>query len=387
MAWSFLLRTDLHVGAGVRQRLAELVAPIGDRVMLVTGARFLQASGLEAELRGRLEEAGITVAATGRIDGEPDVAAIDALADTVRAAEPQALVAIGGGAVLDAAKAAGGLATNPGSVRHYLEGIPEGGRPLTAAPLPLVALPTTAGTGSEVTKNAVVQVAERQVKRSLRDDRLLPRLALVDPDFLAHLSPYQAGCAGLDACAHLLESCLSTGANPMTDALAWPGLERAWSAVGRLAETGALDADGRAELALAATWGGVCLANARLGAAHGLVAAVCGRLPRIGHGHGVARLSGPALAVNARAVCNRGGVEATEKLERLSGLLTGGPADAEMARRRLEEVCDQLGIVPLRDCGLEPAHYEAIAAAPSGSIRSNPVELEQAELHEILAGA
>jgi alcohol dehydrogenase class IV len=204
------------------------------------------------------------------VSGEPDVATVDDAVRQCREAGADVVVAVGGGSALDAAKAVAGMAPQDGSVRDYLEQV--GDRKLTKPPLPFVAVPTTAGSGSEATKNAVIRVPDLKVKRSLRHDQLIPRVAIVDPDLSAAAPRPVAASAGLDAFTHLLEGYVSTGATPMTDALALPGIRKAAAGLRRLAE-GKPTSESQESMALASLWGGMVLANAGLGAVHGLVRA------------------------------------------------------------------------------------------------------------------
>jgi alcohol dehydrogenase class IV len=250
---SFAFRTAgaFAFGRGARERVADAAARFGTRVLLVTGARSLAASGELDRARERLASARLEVVVWS-VSGEPDVDAVDRGAAAARACGSQVVVAIGGGSVLDAAKAVAAVATNGGSAIEYLEDLPgAGGRTIDTSPLPLVALPTTAGTGSEVTRNAVLRVPAAALKRSMRDDRMLPCVAIVDPHFVATAPSDVSVPAALDALTHLIESYVSLGAQPTTDLVAFEGARRAASALRTLA-------DGQET---AATWDELSLAS------------------------------------------------------------------------------------------------------------------------------
>ena len=289
------------------------------------------------------------------------------------------MLAIGGGSALDVAKGAAALATNEGSARRYLEGLPEAPAPLVEPPLPVVCVPTTAGTGSEVTKNAVLQVTDLQVKRSMRSDLLFPRSAFVDAS-LSERAPLgvRAG-TGFDALTHLVESFCSRNASPVTDALARDGIPRAIGALRALA-SGTADEGHADDLALASTLGGICLANAGLGAAHGLIAPLGGLYPSIPHGAGLACLLPSTLGVNARAAAGDARVQA--RLGATAQLLGGPEADLEQVVRELRELRAALALPRLADYAT--IDVARVVESPSGSLKTNPVALGAAELREIL---
>jgi alcohol dehydrogenase class IV len=248
---------------------------------------------------------------------------------------------------------------------------------VTAAPLPVLCVPTTAGTGSEVTKNAVLQVADLQVKRSMRSELLFPQSAFIDPMLSGQAPvPVRAGTA-FDALTHLIEAFCSSKASPVTCALAKDGIVRAVRALHDLADGRANESDAR-DLAIASVLGGICLANAGLGAAHGLIAPLGGLYPSIPHGAGLACLLPATLAINSRAA--QGSAAASARLSELWPLL--GVSRAEDATRMLSGLRVALGLPAL-------ASYAAIDVArvvknPSGSLKTNPVPLGEGELRALL---
>lgn len=390
----FSLRTagQIHFGRGESRRAPERAVELGRRVFLITGGRSLERAGHLAPLTAALAERA-EAWEHARVGSEPDVALVDALAARCREAGCSVVLAIGGGSVLDAGKAVAALATSPGSVVEYLEDAGRGApRPLARAPLPVVAVPTTCGSGSETTRNSVVRIPELRVKRSLRSDLLLPRVAIVDPDLAGSAPLPVIAAAGLDALTHLLEGYVSRGAQPTTDALALRGLGLAARALGRLADASAGEAsDGAAleHMALASLWGGIVLANAGLGAVHGLVAPLGGEC-EIAHGDGCACLLPDTLRVNVAALRSRApGHPALARYDELAALVcTGGPPSPERAAEELDALRRRLGVRSLRAQGVVPEQIDRIVAqSRGGSMKWNPIDLTDQELEMILRGA
>jgi alcohol dehydrogenase class IV len=380
----FAFRTagSIVFGRGARNGVGEAAARFGLRVLLITGARSLAASGELDCARERLAFAGLAVE-TWPVAGEPDVDAIDRGAMIAKECGAQAVVAMGGGSVIDAAKAVAAVTTNGGSAIDYLEDLPGGGgRAIREAPLPLVAVPTTAGTGSEVTRNAVLRVPQAALKRSMRDDRMLPCVAIVDPDLVATAPSHVAVAAGLDALTHLIEAYVSLAAQPTTDLLALDGARRATAALRGLARgqgAGAWD-----ELALASLWGGMALANAGLGAVHGLAAPLGGRCA-VPHGAACAALLSPTIRANVAAllVRDRDG-PALARYRALAAALTGSDNPMRLAED-MGALRRSLGAKALGAFGARATDVSAIVAgARGGSMKNNPVVLTDAELEEIL---
>jgi alcohol dehydrogenase class IV len=391
MQFQFRTAAQILFGRGEHKRAARLTAGYGRRVLLVTGSSSLLRSGILSSLRESLAEQTEHVEAV-TVGGEPDVALADALARQCRQAGCDVVLAVGGGSVLDVGKAVAALAPNDGSSIEYLEDVGRGStRALQQTPLPVLAVPTTAGSGSEVTRNSVLKVPELRVKRSLRSDQLLPKVAIVDPELVATAPQRVAAAAGMDALTHLIEGYLSKGAQPMTDLLALRGISLLWQSLHSLAGL----YEGRAEavapevhdhLALASMWGGIVLANAGLGAVHGLVAPL-GGLCDVAHGDGCACLLPATFRVNAVALQKRAPHSpAMARLGELVRLLTAGGDDLEAAVERLTALRQALGIRGLAAQGVESSQFaQVISQSRGGSMRSNPVELSDEELLCILA--
>ena len=384
---SLRLCPEVHFGAGEGPRAAaRLLTPLARHVFLVTGARSLEASGRLGAFEQELSRARLR-ATRWTVGGEPTVALVDEGARLCREAGCDAVLGVGGGSALDAAKAVAALATNGGSALDYLEAVGRG-REIERPPLAFVAVPTTAGSGSEATKNSPLLVPELQAKRSLRSDLMVPRAAIVDPELSGAAPPPVAAAAALDALTHLLESFTSTGAQPTTDALALEGIKRVAPALAALAR-GRATASSQADLAVASFWGGVCLANAGLGAVHGLVAPLGGKCG-VAHGVGCARLLAPVVAANLEAL--RGRAPSSPTLARYAiaaAALTGSPAArAEDLPRALVDLVGSLPVPSLAALGVTRDAFPAIVAGSrAGSMKWNPVELTDDELGRALDAA
>jgi len=371
-------------GAGAQRQVAAAVAATGARhALLVTGASGARAAGLAADLTG----AGLQVVPFA-IAGEPTVEVARAGVAAARAAGAGAVVALGGGSALDAGKAIAALAANDGDPLDYLE-VVGAGRALERPPLPFFAVPTTAGTGSEVTRNAVLAVPGARVKVSLRSPLMLPRLAAVDPELLAGLPPAVVASSGLDALSQVIEPFLSSRANPLTDALARDGIGRSARAL-RRAYAGELAGDPalREDLALASLTGGLCLANAGLGAVHGF-AAPAGGMFGAPHGAVCAALLPHVLDVNLRALRARAPEHpALPRFRELAALLTGqAPADVtpEDGVAFIASLTRDLKVPGLGSHGMRATDVPALVgkAKQASSMKGNPLPLTDQELTEI----
>lgn len=301
------------------------------------------------------------------------------------------VLAVGGGAVLDCGKAAAAMLSNGGPLIDYLEGVGSG-RQVTVAPVSLIAVPTTAGTGSEVTKNAVISGPD--YKKSLRSPLMIPRVALVDPELTLSMPPEVTASCGMDALTQLIEAYLSRGASPLTDGLALQGIAAAGrsGALLRAVQQGD-DAGAREQMALASLLGGITLANAGLGAVHGF-ASPLGALFPIPHGVACAALLPQVVRANLEA--SRG----TEHEQRVFGrvcdlaaaLLPDPPAQhgerAEAVVEKLTEIQKEVGIPGLGRLGVTPEDFPRIIAGARGSsMRYNPLHLTDEQLEAILGEA
>jgi alcohol dehydrogenase class IV len=389
--YEFATAARIVAGPGSSADLLSLIEPIGRAALLVHSAGALGRGGTVADLIGRLQR-GSLARATFSVRGEPDVATVEAAALLARESGCDMVVGIGGGSVLDTAKAAAALAANPGGALDYLEVVGAGGA-LPAAPLPVVALPTTAGTGSEVTRNAVVAVPERRAKASIRHAGMLPRLALVDSTLTYDNPPALTASCGMDALTQLLEAYVSRRATPLTDGMCLQGLALAAWALPRAYERPD-DAEAREAMSAASLMSGLALANAGLGAVHGIAAPLGGGF-EAPHGAVCAALLPHVTATNIRALRERDpGGPALGRYARLGELLRGRRDDTEAASidgliAWLRQIAGQLAIPGLGRYGVSPADAPALAAqaVQASSTRGNPVALEAAELEAAILAA
>lgn len=377
---------EIRFGAGRLAELPDLVAGYGERVLLVTGASSLTQGGYWEPLVAGLAARGICWRQV-TIAGEPSPAMVDRAVAGYRAWRPAVVVGIGGGSVLDGAKAIAGLLPGGASVLDHLEVVGRG-IPYHGPSLPLVAVPTTAGTGSEATKNAVLsEHGQHGYKRSFRHDLLMARVAIIDPELLHSLPHSLMAAQGMDAFTQLLESYLSTAANPFTDALNLSGLEAFQRGFFAALEG---DGEGCAWLAYAALLSGIGLAHTGLGVVHGL-ASPLGALFPIPHGVVCGTLVAAATALNIRALEARLPKDrALLRYAEVGRLLTGCTGDDVHARAALVERLtawqQQLAIPRLGEYGMTHAEIPAVVAQSRGSsMRTNPLPLHDAELAALLA--
>jgi len=383
-------------GPGTVEEVPAAVARHGRSALVLTGRSFAESPrwpALEKGLRG----AGIRAIHALVPPGEPLPATVDGLISAFRDAGVDVVAGIGGGSVLDTAKATAGLLRATTSVADHLEGTP-GQRAYLGPALPWIAVPTTAGTGSEATRNAVFSApGPPPAKRSFRDERLVAAEAMVDPDLLVGLPPAAVAANGADALTQLVESFLSTRASPVTDALALDGLRAAAPALPRwraAVRDGGDDPQARTAMAYAALLSGICLAHAGLGVVHGLVAPL-GAQSRVPHGTACGALLAAGVAVNIRALeAGRGDPAALDRYatlgRELAPDLEAERSDAE-ARAAfvawLVALVAALEIPPLAAWGVSDAVVASVAseARTSSSMRTNPVDLTEVELVEVLA--
>ena len=322
------------------------------------------------------------------VPGEPTVEMVRQGVEQARAAECDVVIACGGGSVIDVGKAIAALLTNGGDPLDYLEVIGQG-RPLTAAPLPFIAIPTTAGTGSEVTRNAVLASPEHRIKASLRSPHMLPRLAVVDPELALDLPPAITASTGLDALTQLIEPYVSVRANLLTDLYCVEGITKVAEALPRAWRNGR-DLDARSGMAFASLLGGLALANAGLGAVHGFAAPVGGMFDAP-HGALCAALLPHAMRVNIQALRARApGGDGLNRYAAVARLLTGKPyATPEEGVEWVADLYSELEVAPLRAYGVGPVDVPAVVdlAARASSMKGNPIVLTQEELEELLTSA
>ncbi|HWB00290.1 MAG TPA: iron-containing alcohol dehydrogenase [Pirellulales bacterium] len=385
--YEFIAPRQIVFGWGRRSRLAELAARLGPRVFVVLGSRTLAAGPLWRDLQTLVQSAGAKAHVLTTITREPHVEDVDACIDSLRAAQVTRndwLLAIGGGSAIDLAKAAGALVMQPQPARtvDFLEGVGTG-RTIVEPPLALVAMPTTGGTGSEATKNAVISSASPAFKKSLRSDAMVPSIVIVDPELSTSVSRATTIATGMDAITQLIESYLTRKARPLPRALAVEGLRVAIAALPEAAEHPEARA-AREAMAHAALLSGMALANSGLGMAHGVAAALgihCG----VAHGLACAVMLPVAMRVN-RQTC--GPEMAT--LARELRLVSDRVDDAEAADTLVERIAGlgrQLGVPQrLGELGVTAEQIPALVAGSRGnSMSGNPRELADEQLQALLA--
>jgi len=375
MHFSIARLPRIEFGAGTICKLPAIAAGYGRRLLLVTGRRSFVESPAGAWLLGELRAQGFAWEHL-TVDGEPTPQFVDGAVADLRAREIDAVLGIGGGSALDAAKAIAGLLKPGNPVADHLEGVgPE--LPYRGPATPFIAVPTTAGTGSEATKNAVLALPG-QYKKSFRDDALVAQWAIVDPDLLATCPPELIAADGMDAFTQLLEAFVSTRANPLTDALARSGLQAASAAL--LPLHTCQSAEARTQMAYASLVSGICLAQTGLGSVHGLAAPLGAFFP-IPHGVACGTLLAAATHVNIEALRARDPQGAAlAKYDEVRRLLGAADLPAMLAGW-----IERLGLPRLSHWRVAATDFPRIVANARGSsMKTNPVELTDAEIGRIL---
>jgi len=383
MRFEFATATRILWGQGAAHEVAPAARQLGQRALVVTGQSRRHFTTLRTELAAE----GIACVNLS-VEGEPTVEGVKAGAEVASAEGCELVIGLGGGSALDAAKAIAALLTNPGDLLDYLEVI-GGAQPLRARGAPFLAVPTTAGTGAEVTRNAVLGSHAHRVKVSLRSPLMLARLAVVDPELTWDLPPEVTASTGLDALTQLIEPYVSNRANPLTDGFCLEGLALVGRALRRAYRDGA-DHAARADMSLASLLSGLALANAGLGVVHGFAGPVGGMFPAP-HGAVCAALLPHGIEVNLRALRARDPAgEGLRRYETVARVLTGRPqASAEDAVEWTREVCRELQIPSLRAYGVREEDWPALIfkAASASSMKGNPITLTPDEMGEVLARA
>jgi alcohol dehydrogenase class IV len=378
--FEFATAARIVAGAGRAAELPGLLAGLGSRVLVCTGADPVRHAGLLA---------GLTLpASVFPVAGEPTIELARAGAAAAREHGADVVAAIGGGSVIDVGKAVAMLLGNGGDPLDYLE-VVGSGQKITRPAVPCAAVPTTAGTGAEVTANAVLASPAHRLKASLRSPLMIPRIALVDPQLTVSCPPPVTAASGLDALTQCLEPFVSVRANPLTDGLAAEGLRRAAAGL-RAAYADGGDLGARADMSMCSLLGGMALANAKLGAVHGL-AGVIGGAADVPHGMACAALLAPVIEANVRALLLSSPAHpALGRYTEAARLLTGTPtASIEDGLAWIHETVSLLAVPGLASFGIRPQDAGEVAAkaAASSSMRGNPVPLETGELRAIILQA
>ncbi len=383
MKFGFATATQIIFGAGAARTIGNYAATMGQHAMVVSG----RSSARYGIIREQLENQGIA-STHFSVQEEPTTEMALTGVQKARQAACDCVIGIGGGSVIDAGKVIAALLTNRGNLSDYLEVIGKG-LALEKMAAPYMAIPTTAGTGAEVTRNSVLESADHRVKVSMRSPLMLPRWAIVDPELTYSVPPNITASTGLDAFTQLLEAYVSHAANPLTDGICREGLGRAAGSLLPVFEDGS-DTVAREAMSLASLFGGLALANAKLGAVHG-IAGPLGGMFKAAHGAICGRLLPFVMAMNISALQRRApDSPSLARYEEVARIVTGkATATASDGINWVQKTCAVLKLPPLSNYGITEADFQSLIekAQKASSMKGNPVQLTEAELAEILQQA
>ncbi|HTQ50851.1 MAG TPA: iron-containing alcohol dehydrogenase [Candidatus Acidoferrales bacterium] len=381
MKFEFATATKIIFGPGTLSEAAGLAREFGSRALVVTGRGSSRAEKLLANLQSN-DVRSILFA----VSGEPELATIEQGTRLAKIEQCELVIGIGGGSALDTAKAIAAMLANGGELLDFVEIIGRG-RSLTKPSVPFIAIPTTAGTGSEVTRNAVLTSYEHKVKVSLRSPFMLPRVAVVDPELTYELTPALTASTGLDALTQLIEPYVCSRANPMTDGLCVEGIRRVARSLPVAFQDGQ-NKSAREDMAVASLLGGMTLANAGLGAVHGFAGPIGGLFSDAPHGAICAALLPQVMDANLRALRQRApDSEALKRYAEVARLLTGDlSATADAGVEWVRRLAGDLKIPRLGAYGIQSEHVAELVkkAMQASSMKSNPLALTSEELAETL---
>jgi len=383
MRFEFATATRIIFGAGAINEVASLASGMGQRAFMVTGYHVDRAASLMKAFKGH-----DIIVTQFSVTGEPTTQTAHSGVQKARSAKADLVVAIGGGSVIDTGKVVAALLTNSGELTDYLEVIGKA-KPLVNNCAPFIAIPTTAGTGAEVTRNSVLGSPTHRVKVSMRSPLMLPRLAVVDPELTYSMPPNITATTGLDAFTQLLEAFVSNQANPMTDGICREGLNRASKALQRAYENGD-DMRAREDMCVASLFGGLALANVKLGAVHGIAGPFGGMYPAA-HGAICARLLPYVMETNISALRLRAPDSPTlTRYNEVAQILTQEiTATAEDGIAWVQDVCAKFKTPTLSQYGLNIRDFDLVVekSQKASSMQGNPIKLTDDELKEVLRKA
>ena len=383
MQFEFATANRIIFGAGTLAQAGEIAAEHGNHALVITGSKIDRA----APLFKVLEASNIRYESFS-VSGEPTTETVTEGSYKARKLGCKMVISFGGGSPLDTGKAIAGLLTNGGEPLDYLEVIGKG-LPMKKAAAPFMAIPTTAGPGTEVTRNAVLKSTEHQVKVSMRSPLLLPKVALIDPELTYSLPPSVTASTGLDAFTQAMEGYVSNKANPMTDATCREAMARAARSLQRAFEDGS-DKAAREDMCVVSLFGGLAVANAKLGAVHGFAGPAGGMFP-VPHGVVCARLLPLVMESNVRALQNReADSPVLRRYDEVAQILTGNASATSAAGVKwVQNLCDALQIPALSEYGMTQDDIPTLVekAAKASSMKGNPIVLTPEELTEILEQA
>jgi len=377
--FQFATSTQIIFENGSFKKVPGLIKNLGSKVLIVSGKN----QKLANQLSGWLSELDF-VFEIFSIKSEPTTQDIEKGTALAKETWCNVVVGVGGGSVIDSAKAIAALATNTGELTDYLEVIGKGMK-LEKAPLPYIAIPTTAGTGAEVTKNSVIKSIQHNVKVSLRSDLMFPTVAIIDPELTLTMPPEITASTGVDALTHLLETYVSCQSNPFIDMLCREGMTRIAKYLERAYINGN-DLEARENMAMASMLGGMALANVKLGAVHGFAGPLGGMFP-IPQGAVCACLLPAVMELNIRVLRERKLESHLQKFDEVARILTqNNSATAQDGANWVQEMVKKLKIPSLSDFELTSDSFPELIekARNSSSMKGNPVELDSAQLFEIL---
>jgi alcohol dehydrogenase class IV len=381
MRFEFAAPQLILFGPGTSREVGRLAADLGHRALLVTGRTPKRAR----PVADSLAEQGVRVVSFA-ITGEPTTDDVRRGLSLAAGESCDLVIGVGGGSPMDAAKAIAAILTNGGDPMDYMEVIGKG-RPLAKPSAPCIAIPSTAGTGTEATRNAVIASPEHRVKVSLRGLTILPTIAIVDPELTYSMPPSVTASTGLDALTQIIEPFVSAKANPLTDAICRDGLARIARSL-RIAYRRGENAEARLDMSLAGLYGGMALANASLGVVHGFAGVIGGMFPSP-HGAVCAALLAASIEANVGAFRERQAEHgALRRYEEIARILTGDPkATAGDGAAWIRKVCLELAVPPLLAYGLTREDFDVILdkSAGASSMKANPIALTRRELEGILA--
>ena len=383
MNFEFATASRIIFGPGSLGHSGALAGKMGRHAFVITGKARQRCQ----RLLGLLDAHGVVYSCFS-VAEEPTVDLVAQAVEQARTAGCDMVIGMGGGSVLDTAKAVAALLANGGQVTDYLEVIGLG-RPVEVPSVANIAIPTTAGTGTEVTRNAVIDSPDHRVKVSMRSSFMLPHVAIVDPELTVDLPPDITAYSGMDALTQLVEAYVSNSANAMTDAICREGLKRAARSLENAYTDGSC-LEARTDMALAALFSGMALANAKLGAVHGL-AGTLGGMYAAPHGAICARLLPLVMTMNMQAIIQRDqSSRAMQRYDEVGRILTGNAgAGAAQGNRWVRRHCQRFRIPGLQAFGAKQGEFEQVVdqAMKSSSMKGNPVRLTEDELAEVLTQA
>ncbi|WKY46436.1 iron-containing alcohol dehydrogenase [Eubacteriaceae bacterium ES3] len=383
MKFEFMTANRIIFEVGAIKKIGHLTSSFGNKALLASGMSEDETS----KIVGYLNEAGITTIVVG-VQGEPSVEGLKEALALARTEACNVVIGFGGGSTMDTAKVIAAMLNNDGEIIDYLEVI-GGGQQLTQPSLPCIAIPTTSGTGAEVTKNAVISSKKHKVKVSLRSPYMLPELVILDPALTISVPQAVTASTGLDALTQVLEPFVSNQANPITDAFCREGLARAAKSLRQAFDDGT-DLEAREDMAITSLFGGLALANAKLGVVHGFAGVIGGMFP-IPHGVVCAALLPYAIEINVKALLrDDSGSVSVKRFDEVAQILTGNQqSTAEDCVLWIQNLCQHLKIPRLSAFSIKEDDFNEIIekSMVASSMKGNPIKLNYEELEEILKRA